>query len=151
MYHLSRRLMIFFAFGTLAISFVWLAYGERLEINYHLRQLERLNREDLVVTENGYAIDDTRDIVVFHRDRLTVLGVFFNKRYRLGTLDRNARKDLINALEKQFPENNYWELTNDNVLHAWDFTTRESAWDSFVNSFVDSLDLEEERGQLFEN
>jgi hydroxymethylpyrimidine pyrophosphatase-like HAD family hydrolase len=131
--------MILFAIGMAAISFVWLACGERLEISYRLWQLKRLNRKNLVVTENGYAIDETRDIVVFHRDRLTALGVFFDKTYRLGTLDRNARKELINALEKQFPENNYWEFTNDNVLHAWDFTTRESAWDSFVTSFLGNL------------
>jgi hypothetical protein len=130
--------MIFFACGILAVSFVWLAYGERLEVNYRLRQLERLRRETLVVTENGYANDETREMVVLHRDRLTMLGVFFIKEYRLGALDRNARKDLITALETQFPENNYWELTNDNVLHAWDFTTREVAWDSFVNSFLGS-------------
>jgi hypothetical protein len=137
MFHFSRRLVIFVAVGILAVSLVWLAFGERLEITYRLRQLERLNREDLVVTEGGYAIDETRDMVVFHRDRLTELGVFFHKTYRLGTLDRNARSDLVHALERQFPENKYWELTNDNVLHAWDFTTRESAWDSFANSFLD--------------
>jgi hypothetical protein len=136
--------MILFAIGMAAISFVCLACGERLEINYRLWQLKRLNREKSVVTENGYAIDETRDIVVFHRDRLTALGVFVNKTYRLGTLDRNARKSLINALEKQFPDNNYWELTNDNVLHAWDFTARASAWDSFVKSFLDNLETNAE-------
>ena len=53
MFQFARRLVIFFAVGILAVSLVWLAFGERLEITYRLRQLERLNREDLVVTEGG--------------------------------------------------------------------------------------------------
>ena len=78
--------------------------------------------------------ENWRELVEAHRDRLTELGVFFAKTYRLGDLGPAELRQLIHALELNFPSNRYWELSHDNVLQVWDFPSQESVWDSVIHT-----------------
>jgi len=106
------------------------------EINYHLGRLSWLNGESLKVIDGGYAIDDTHENAAPHRDRLTALGVFFCKNYELDSRfgSSELRRRLVVCLEKRFPQNSYWELSENNNLRVWDFANREGEWDLFIES-----------------
>lgn len=134
----SSRVALFTTASILALATLWFGFRISFEKWYRLRELDRLARKDLVVTENGYAIDETRDLVEAHRDRLAVLGVFFEKSYELGALDRNDRKHVIEELERKFPSHLCWELDSNNVLRVWDLHSRESEWDDVVKTLSKS-------------